>query len=247
MCAPLVTSQGDVLGRDPDRHVRPAEPLHAATTWKCWRASPARRPSPWKTPNCTRRPSAISGEAASWKWPTRCMRGFLPQTPPQIEGYEFFDFYEPANELGGDYFDYIELPGKRLAVVLADVSGKGIPASLLDGAAVGRRPLLPGERADAGRGGCRVEPRLYGRRLGRPLRDAAPGGARSAQARIDVCRRRASAGLSLSARQGDCRHRRRRHAAAFGRFSRRRVLAGHVSASHQATAWRCTPTASPRR
>jgi len=59
------------------------------------------------------------------------LRGFLPQAPPRIEGYEFFDFYEPAHELGGDYYDYIPLSGERLAVVVADVSGKGIPASLL--------------------------------------------------------------------------------------------------------------------
>ena len=59
------------------------------------------------------------------------LRGFLPSSSPRIEGYDFFHFYEPANELGGDYYDYIPLPGRRLAVVVADVSGKGIPASLL--------------------------------------------------------------------------------------------------------------------
>ena len=57
--------------------------------------------------------------------------GFLPAAPPQIRGYEFFDFYEPANQLGGDYYDYVELPDGRLAVVVADVSGKGISASLV--------------------------------------------------------------------------------------------------------------------
>ncbi|MGD9127211.1 MAG: SpoIIE family protein phosphatase [Planctomycetia bacterium] len=58
-------------------------------------------------------------------------QGFLPHRGPEIDGYHFFDFYEPANQLGGDYFDYIKLPDGRLAVVLADVSGKGISASLL--------------------------------------------------------------------------------------------------------------------
>jgi serine phosphatase RsbU (regulator of sigma subunit) len=48
-----------------------------------------------------------------------------------VEGYEFFDFYDPAQELGGDYFDYIPLSGGRLAIALADVSGKGISAALL--------------------------------------------------------------------------------------------------------------------
>ena len=59
------------------------------------------------------------------------LRGFLPASSPHIEDYEFFAFYEPANQLGGDYYDYIPLPGGRLGVVVADVSGKGIPASLL--------------------------------------------------------------------------------------------------------------------
>jgi phosphoserine phosphatase RsbU/P len=61
----------------------------------------------------------------------KVQRGLLPSTPPTLLGYEFFDFYEPASHLGGDYFDYISLPGDRLAVALADVSGKGIAASLL--------------------------------------------------------------------------------------------------------------------
>ncbi|MBI3463520.1 MAG: SpoIIE family protein phosphatase [Planctomycetes bacterium] len=55
----------------------------------------------------------------------------LPSAAPQVAGYGFFDFYEPANLIGGDYYDYIELPGNRLGIVLADVSGKGISAALL--------------------------------------------------------------------------------------------------------------------
>lgn len=58
-------------------------------------------------------------------------RGFLPSGKPILESYEFFDFYQPAKYIGGDYFDYIPLPDGRLAIVLADVSGKGISAALL--------------------------------------------------------------------------------------------------------------------
>ncbi len=58
-------------------------------------------------------------------------QGLLPAAPPQLPGYEMGDFYEPARELGGDYFDYIPLSGGRLALALGDVSGKGIAAALL--------------------------------------------------------------------------------------------------------------------
>ena len=61
----------------------------------------------------------------------KVQRGLLPAQPPQFPGYHFFDFYEPAYQVGGDYYDYIELPDDRLAVVLGDVSGKGVSAALL--------------------------------------------------------------------------------------------------------------------
>lgn len=61
----------------------------------------------------------------------KVQQGLLPLAAPKIEGYEFFDFYEPAYQVGGDYFDYVELPGGRFGVILADVSGKGVAAALL--------------------------------------------------------------------------------------------------------------------
>ncbi len=57
--------------------------------------------------------------------------GFLPQTEPVVPGYEVFGFYSAAQTVGGDYYDYITLPDGRLAVVVGDVAGKGVPASLL--------------------------------------------------------------------------------------------------------------------
>ena len=61
----------------------------------------------------------------------RVQQGFLPAAPPTVEGYRFFDFYQPANNVGGDYYDYIELPDSRWAMLVADVSGKGISAALI--------------------------------------------------------------------------------------------------------------------
>ncbi|MBP5621788.1 MAG: SpoIIE family protein phosphatase [Thermoguttaceae bacterium] len=58
-------------------------------------------------------------------------RGFLPSDSPDVKGYEFFDYYRPAKYVGGDYFDYIPLPDGTLAIVLGDVSGKGVQAALL--------------------------------------------------------------------------------------------------------------------
>jgi len=57
--------------------------------------------------------------------------GFLPSSRPEPKGYSFADYYESAQSVGGDYFDYILLPRQRWAFTIADVAGKGIPAALL--------------------------------------------------------------------------------------------------------------------
>jgi serine phosphatase RsbU (regulator of sigma subunit) len=49
----------------------------------------------------------------------------------ELPGYEVETFYKPFREVGGDYFDVIELAGKRTLFAVADVSGKGMPAALL--------------------------------------------------------------------------------------------------------------------
>jgi len=55
----------------------------------------------------------------------------LPNSDPEIEDYEFASVCIPTYEIGGDYFDYITLDEDRLAVVVADVSGDGVPAALI--------------------------------------------------------------------------------------------------------------------
>jgi serine phosphatase RsbU (regulator of sigma subunit)/pSer/pThr/pTyr-binding forkhead associated (FHA) protein len=56
---------------------------------------------------------------------------FLPQSVPAIPGFEFFAHYDPAYEVGGDYYDFVPLPNNRLAVAVGDVSGKGVAAALM--------------------------------------------------------------------------------------------------------------------
>ena len=61
----------------------------------------------------------------------RMQRALLPSKPPQVPGYFFFDYYQAARQVGGDYYDYVPLPGGRYAVIVGDVAGKGVPAALL--------------------------------------------------------------------------------------------------------------------
>jgi len=56
---------------------------------------------------------------------------FLPQRRPVVPGYTFYDHYQPADEVGGDYFGYIPLADGRLALAIGDVAGKGVSAALL--------------------------------------------------------------------------------------------------------------------
>ncbi|HYO10578.1 MAG TPA: SpoIIE family protein phosphatase [Tepidisphaeraceae bacterium] len=55
----------------------------------------------------------------------------IPRTPPEIPGLDLSAVYVPAYTLGGDFYDFITLPDNNLGMVIADVSGKGVPASLI--------------------------------------------------------------------------------------------------------------------
>ncbi len=55
----------------------------------------------------------------------------LPRKRPDVPRYSFFDYYNAVDEIGGDYYGYIELPGERLAIALGDVAGHGVSAALL--------------------------------------------------------------------------------------------------------------------
>ncbi len=58
-------------------------------------------------------------------------RSLLPTEPPAYEGWELAGINLPCRTVGGDYFDFIPYQDGRLAVVVGDVSGKGLPAALL--------------------------------------------------------------------------------------------------------------------
>jgi serine phosphatase RsbU (regulator of sigma subunit) len=60
----------------------------------------------------------------------RVQLSFLPRQLPDIPGYELYAFYEPAQQVGGDYYGVIPLPHQRWAILLGDVAGKGIAAAL---------------------------------------------------------------------------------------------------------------------
>jgi len=58
-------------------------------------------------------------------------RILLPSEAPAIDGFQISGINVPARQVSGDYFDYIRVDNERLGVAIADVSGKGVPASLI--------------------------------------------------------------------------------------------------------------------
>ncbi|HTO92400.1 MAG TPA: SpoIIE family protein phosphatase [Candidatus Sulfotelmatobacter sp.] len=56
---------------------------------------------------------------------------FLPSASPVLQGYDLAGATRPHDQVGGDYYDFIQVSDSRLGLAIADVSGKGIPAALL--------------------------------------------------------------------------------------------------------------------
>jgi phosphoserine phosphatase RsbU/P len=83
-----------------------------------------------KTANATLE-ARIEEQLAKLRLAAQIQADLLPKAAPSIDGYEIAGKTIPAQMVGGDYFDFIAMDDSRWAICLADVSGKGLPASLL--------------------------------------------------------------------------------------------------------------------
>jgi len=62
---------------------------------------------------------------------TEIQQKLLPERIPEIPGLDIDRYYEAAKEVGGDYYDFLVIDQRHLGIVVADVSGKGIPGSMV--------------------------------------------------------------------------------------------------------------------
>jgi serine phosphatase RsbU (regulator of sigma subunit) len=61
----------------------------------------------------------------------RIQQASLPKEVPTLEGWQIAPYYQPAREVGGDFYDFHLLSEDRLGVVVGDATGKGVPATLV--------------------------------------------------------------------------------------------------------------------
>jgi serine phosphatase RsbU (regulator of sigma subunit)/predicted ester cyclase len=64
----------------------------------------------------------------------RIQQTSLPREVPALEGWQITPFYQPAREVGGDFYDFFELEEGRVGIVVGDATGKGMPAALVESA-----------------------------------------------------------------------------------------------------------------
>jgi serine phosphatase RsbU (regulator of sigma subunit)/anti-sigma regulatory factor (Ser/Thr protein kinase) len=73
---------------------------------------------------------------------------FLPKQTPDLPGWQVAAFYRAAQEVGGDFYDFIDLGGSRIGLVVGDVTGHGVPAALVMATT---RSFIRAQAARAGR------------------------------------------------------------------------------------------------
>ena len=61
----------------------------------------------------------------------RIQQASLPKEVPKLEGWQITPYYQPAREVGGDFYDFFELKDGHLGLVVGDATGKGVPAALV--------------------------------------------------------------------------------------------------------------------
>jgi serine phosphatase RsbU (regulator of sigma subunit) len=129
MCVPLLTRDKEALGilqlDTSDRKQFGQEDLDVLAAVACQAAISIQ--------NAQMHESLLERERVTrdLKLAEQVQKRFLPQSVPAIAGFEFFAHYDPAYEVGGDYYDFVPLPGDKIAIAVGDVSGKGVAAALM--------------------------------------------------------------------------------------------------------------------
>ena len=215
MCVPLLTPDSQALGilqlDTSDRKQFHQEDLDVLTAVASQAAIAIQ--------NATLHESLLERErvARDLKLAEQVQKRFLPQSVPEIPGFEFFAHYDPAYEVGGDYYDFVPLPGDRCAIAVGDVSGKGVAAALDDGQVFRRHALLHPHRKLARCGRYRAQSPALLRRHRREVHHPEPERPRCRQAQPVAELGRASAHHDPAGRrQGR-----------GGRRGNRRLPAGH--------------------
>lgn len=123
--------------------------LFSAACLGVWRGQPlpadAFAPLLQATPAAERERLKADLEVAS-----RAQQQMLPDTAPDVPGYDFAAICQPSKDVGGDLYDFIHLPDGRIGIVVADVSGKGVPAALYMTLTKGLLASVSQEQSDPG-------------------------------------------------------------------------------------------------
>src|SRR5581483_8068090 len=72
--------------------------------------------------------ASVDGELAAAR---QIQMSILPKSPPAIRGLDIAAIYAPASEVAGDFYDFAPIDGDRVGILIADVSGHGVPAALV--------------------------------------------------------------------------------------------------------------------
>jgi serine phosphatase RsbU (regulator of sigma subunit)/pSer/pThr/pTyr-binding forkhead associated (FHA) protein len=129
MCVPLVTSDGEILGilqlDTSERKQFNPEDLDVLEA--------VARQATIALQNATMHESLLQQERIRRDLGlAQTIQGrFLPRSVPSVPGYEFFAHYQAAYEVGGDYYDFVDLGSGQIAVAVGDVAGKGVAAALM--------------------------------------------------------------------------------------------------------------------
>lgn len=130
MCSPLWTPEGQALGviqLDTRADARKFTP----DDLRLFFGVASQASIALGTARLHRRTLALQRRARDLEVAQQVQLALLPRSLPTLPGYSFSAHYAAAEEVGGDYYDFVPLPGGRLAVLLGDVSGHGVAAGLL--------------------------------------------------------------------------------------------------------------------